>query len=334
MTEPTKRERVRAETEREIRTAARSLLIRHGRDAVTLRAIARDLGITAPALYRYYDSRDALLNRLRADICTALAAELAASLDAERADDQVGQVYAVCRTFRRWALAHPQEFTLVFASPADHRPGSAPTPSGHNGTTHNGTAQNGGAGRSGTGGTDRVGAAAPATGSGWHGGALPADTARLGVETGELGTASGTASGTPAEAGSAAEVGGTSRRGPDQFGRVFLGVVGQIMATAPAGKPKQPPPAELHDDLAEFRRTLLASLAESGVVVAPDSVEIDGLYEILRFWVRLYGHVALEVFDRFPVALSNGGALFESMLRELLVEFGLLPAAGHSVSAR
>ena len=55
MTEATRRERLRAETEREIRQAARALLVERGRDAVTLRAIARELGITAPALYRYYD---------------------------------------------------------------------------------------------------------------------------------------------------------------------------------------------------------------------------------------------------------------------------------------
>lgn len=53
MSEGTRRERIRAATEMEIRQHARTLLIEQGRDAVTLRAIARELGITAPALYRY-----------------------------------------------------------------------------------------------------------------------------------------------------------------------------------------------------------------------------------------------------------------------------------------
>lgn len=230
---------MRAATGQDIRATARALLSRHGREGVTLRAIARELGITAPALYRYFTSRDDLLDQLTADICTALGAELAAVLDTEPPDDQVRQVYAVCRTFRRWALAHPQEFGLVFASP------------GH----------------------------------------------------------------------------GTSRQDVDQFGRVFLGVVGQVMTSAPVREATQVPPPGLHEDLTAFRDSLLSGLADAGVTLPAGSVELDGLYEILRFWVRLYGHVALEVFDRFPVALVDGEALFESMLRELLVEFGLLSAA-------
>src|SRR5687767_9206729 len=102
MTEATRRERLRAETERDIRRQARALLVEHGRDAVTLRAIAREVGITAPALYRYYDSREDLLRRLAEDICTDLAAELDADLDGIDEDDVSAQVYAVCRGFRRW----------------------------------------------------------------------------------------------------------------------------------------------------------------------------------------------------------------------------------------
>src|ERR1051325_7345444 len=116
MTEATRRERLRAETERDIRRQARALLVAHGRGAVTLRAIARELGITAPALYRYYDSREDLLHHLADDICTDLAAELNAALARIPDDDVTAQVYAVCRGFRHWALAHPQESGLVFAT--------------------------------------------------------------------------------------------------------------------------------------------------------------------------------------------------------------------------
>jgi AcrR family transcriptional regulator len=119
MTETTRRDRPRADTEREIRQQARRLLVEQGREAVTLRAIARELGITAPALYRYYDSREDLLRRVIDDICLDLGAELTADLTRIDEHDAVGGVLAVCRGFRRWALAHPQEFTLVFASPDD-----------------------------------------------------------------------------------------------------------------------------------------------------------------------------------------------------------------------
>ncbi|SES48298.1 TetR/AcrR family transcriptional regulator [Actinokineospora terrae] len=118
MTQATRRERDRAATDREIRQQARSLLVDDGPAAVTLRAIARELGITAPALYRYYSSREDLIEHLRADVCADLAAELAGGLSALAETDHVGQVLTVCRGFRRWALAHPQEFTLVFASPS------------------------------------------------------------------------------------------------------------------------------------------------------------------------------------------------------------------------
>ncbi|MGQ0839504.1 TetR/AcrR family transcriptional regulator [Actinokineospora sp.] len=116
MTQATRRERGRADTDREIRRHARTLLVSDGPQAVTLRAIAREVGITAPALYRYYASREDLLEHLRNDVCADLAAELAGDLDRVPAD-HIEQVLAICRGFRRWALAHPQEFILVFASP-------------------------------------------------------------------------------------------------------------------------------------------------------------------------------------------------------------------------
>ncbi|MEU7632781.1 TetR/AcrR family transcriptional regulator [Nocardia sp. NPDC049220] len=103
-------------TDADIRRVAGTLLVEHGPDSVTLRAIARALGVTAPALYRYYKSLDDLLERLRLDFCADLAEELTAEI-ATLPDDGAVQFFAICRGFRRWALAHTREFTLVFASP-------------------------------------------------------------------------------------------------------------------------------------------------------------------------------------------------------------------------
>ncbi|WP_326567341.1 TetR/AcrR family transcriptional regulator [Amycolatopsis rhabdoformis] len=116
MSSPTRRGRARAATEQDIRRTARRLLVEQGPDAVTLRAIARELGITAPALYRYYESRDDLVENLRLDVCADLAAELAEDI-AVLPDDGMAQLFAICKGFRRWALTHTKEFTLVFASP-------------------------------------------------------------------------------------------------------------------------------------------------------------------------------------------------------------------------
>ncbi|MGK8525116.1 TetR/AcrR family transcriptional regulator [Nocardia asteroides] len=104
-------------TDTDIRRVASTLLVERGPDAVTLRAIARELGVTAPALYRYYNSLEALLERLRLDFCADLAEELTAEI-ATLPDDGAVQFFAICRGFRRWALTHTREFTLVFASPS------------------------------------------------------------------------------------------------------------------------------------------------------------------------------------------------------------------------
>ncbi|ONM50020.1 TetR family transcriptional regulator [Nocardia donostiensis] len=117
MTPPARRGRMPAVSDADIRQATRTLLVEHGPEAVTLRAIARDLGVTAPALYRYYASREELFAALRSDICADLAEELAGQRN-ELPDDGVVQLFGICKGFRRWALAHPHEFTLVFASPS------------------------------------------------------------------------------------------------------------------------------------------------------------------------------------------------------------------------
>ncbi|MCC8251116.1 TetR/AcrR family transcriptional regulator [Saccharothrix luteola] len=242
MTEATRRERLRAETERDIRRQARALLVEHGRDAVTLRAIAREVGITAPALYRYYDSREDLLRRLAEDICTDLAAELDADLDGIDPDDVSAQVYAVCRGFRRWALAHPQEFTLVFASTED-----------------------------------ALGSCAP-------------------DDRGQVG---------------------------DQFGRVFLEVAGRLIASHPLPDDLgHDAPENLHADLAAFQRVLLATVNDRGVAVDESVLPLGAVYHITQSWVRIYGHVALEVFGRFPFAVSNPEPMFDSMLAQILGEMG------------
>lgn len=100
----------------QIRQVARTLLTERGPAGVTLRAIARTLGITAPALYRYYSSHSALLDRVRTDICIDLADELTEDIAKHPEHDGLAQFFGVCRGFRRWALANPTEFTLVFAS--------------------------------------------------------------------------------------------------------------------------------------------------------------------------------------------------------------------------
>jgi AcrR family transcriptional regulator len=112
-----RRDRVRAATVTEIRDTARRLLVADGPDGLTLRAIAREMGMTAPALYRYFPSREALLEHLVQELYGELAGTLEAARDGEPADSPAAGLTAASRAFRRWALDHPAEFGLLFGSP-------------------------------------------------------------------------------------------------------------------------------------------------------------------------------------------------------------------------
>ncbi len=116
-TTSSRRQRVRAATEEEIRCTARRLLVAHGPEGMTLRAIARDMGMTAPALYRYVDSHADLLVLVTVDVYDELRAAMEAARDALPDDDPAGRLLAVSRAFRGWALQHPPEFGLVFTQP-------------------------------------------------------------------------------------------------------------------------------------------------------------------------------------------------------------------------
>jgi AcrR family transcriptional regulator len=113
----TRRERLRAATLTEIKDVARRHVTEGGAANLSLRAISRDLGMSAPALYRYYDSRDALLSDLLVDCFTSLAEALEAARDDQPADDTAGRLAAAALAYRDWSLTHPAEFTLVFGAP-------------------------------------------------------------------------------------------------------------------------------------------------------------------------------------------------------------------------
>lgn len=113
----TRRDRLRAATVEEIVQTARRLLVDQGQEAVTLRAIAREMGMTAPALYRYFDSHQELLTHLVGDLFNDLTAALKEAIAAVPHGDLNGKFLAASREFRRWALAHPREYALLFGSP-------------------------------------------------------------------------------------------------------------------------------------------------------------------------------------------------------------------------
>ena len=113
----TARERARAELTREIKQEARRQLAAHGAQGLSLRAVARELGMVSSALYRYFPSRDELLTALIIDAYDALG-DAAEAADAGRpAADIRGRWAATCHAVRNWALAHPHEYALIYGSP-------------------------------------------------------------------------------------------------------------------------------------------------------------------------------------------------------------------------
>jgi AcrR family transcriptional regulator len=111
------RERTRAEITNQILNAARRHLATDGALGLSLRAIARELGVSSSAVYRYVASRDELLTRLIVAAHDALgdAAETAEATVAR--DDLPGRWAAVCHAVREWAQAHPHEYALVYGTP-------------------------------------------------------------------------------------------------------------------------------------------------------------------------------------------------------------------------
>ncbi|MGY2003226.1 WHG domain-containing protein [Blastococcus sp. SYSU DS1024] len=112
---PTARERVRAEITAEIADAARRQLAAVGAAGLSLRAVARELGMASSAVYRYVPSRDELLTRLIIDGYDDLGA--AAEAADVPSDPPRRRWLAVCRAVRGWALEHPHEYALLYGSP-------------------------------------------------------------------------------------------------------------------------------------------------------------------------------------------------------------------------
>jgi AcrR family transcriptional regulator len=111
------RERRRAETVQEIKAAALEQLAEGGPGGLSLRAVARAVGMTVQSLYHYFDSRDELLTALVVDGHRALAAAVVEASDATRGRPQAERLFAATTAYRRWALANRPAFLLLYGTP-------------------------------------------------------------------------------------------------------------------------------------------------------------------------------------------------------------------------
>jgi AcrR family transcriptional regulator len=112
-----RRERLRRATVEEIHASARKLLVTEGSAAVTMNAVARQVGMSGPALYHYYASHEDLVGAVTADFFRELAAAMERARDAAADASTLDRLLSACRAMRTWAVAHPAEFGWIFAGP-------------------------------------------------------------------------------------------------------------------------------------------------------------------------------------------------------------------------
>jgi len=100
-----------------IKETAWNQIAEFGAPALSLRAIARELKITAPAIYNYFPDRDALVTALIIDAYNSFGDSQIEARDSVRADDFAGRLKAIGLAYRNWAHTYPQRYQLLFGTP-------------------------------------------------------------------------------------------------------------------------------------------------------------------------------------------------------------------------
>ncbi|MBT3152603.1 TetR/AcrR family transcriptional regulator [Streptomyces sp. CHD11] len=111
------RARARIEVTAAIKEEARRQLAHEGAAKLSLRAVARELGMASSALYRYFPNRDDLLTALIIDAYDSIGEAAETARDATAGAGPIESWTAVCEGLRGWALEHPHEYALIYGSP-------------------------------------------------------------------------------------------------------------------------------------------------------------------------------------------------------------------------
>jgi AcrR family transcriptional regulator len=113
----TLRARFRAQVRDEIKQIALRQLAELGPAGISVNAIGKELGVTGPALYRYFASRDELLTELAIDSYDDLAAAVGTAVDATPARATRRRLEVLARSHRDWARDQPHRYRLLYAPP-------------------------------------------------------------------------------------------------------------------------------------------------------------------------------------------------------------------------
>jgi AcrR family transcriptional regulator len=116
MVRPTKKKQI-TNLQEAIKETAWKQISEFGAPALSLRAIARDLKITAPAIYNYFPDRDALVTALIIDAYISFGDSQLAARDELPVDQLTERLRVIGMAYRQWALAHPQRYQLIFGTP-------------------------------------------------------------------------------------------------------------------------------------------------------------------------------------------------------------------------
>lgn len=117
MESATRRERLRTQTREEAKAAALRQIAAAGPQSLSLNAIGKELGMTGPALYRYFAGRDELLTELISDGYHDLADAVETAASASAGDPPADRIRVLARAYRGWALAQPHRYLLLFGTP-------------------------------------------------------------------------------------------------------------------------------------------------------------------------------------------------------------------------
>jgi len=112
-----RREKIRDITREEIKNTARQLMADKGSAGLSIRAIAREMEMTASALYYYFSSLNDLITALIEDAFTQLADTIEADSKNPKLTTSAERITAVANAYREWALNNPTDFQLIYGNP-------------------------------------------------------------------------------------------------------------------------------------------------------------------------------------------------------------------------
>lgn len=116
---PSWRQRVRTGTIQEIKRTAREVLTEEGQNGLTIRAVARRMGLSSPSIYRYFASHGEMVGAVIVDLLDELVEHIRADVGEAGLADPGAGIRTAAGALRRWALAHPHEFDLIMTTPID-----------------------------------------------------------------------------------------------------------------------------------------------------------------------------------------------------------------------